>query len=70
MPKARPGPDPAPVDALPVEDDRWPLVRVRVPPAWKVWLEEAAAARAMSVADLVRQCIRALMITRHDNEGT
>lgn len=45
----------------------WPILRVRVPREWKVWLEEAADARALSVAALVRQCIRSLMITRHEN---
>lgn len=32
-----------------------------MPAAWKQWLEEAAAARAMSMSDLIRQCIRELM---------
>jgi predicted HicB family RNase H-like nuclease len=45
------------------------MLRVKVPPEWKRWLEEAAAARAMSVAALVRQCIRGLMIARHDEDG-
>lgn len=45
------------------------MVAVRVPPDWKRWLEEAATARGLSVAALVRQCIRALMITRHDDNG-
>lgn len=48
------------------EVEAWPKLVVRVPPSWKVWLEEAAAARALTVAALVRQCIRGLMITRHD----
>ena len=64
MPEARPIPADAPVEAP--EPEHWPILRVRVPPAWKTWLEEAAAARALPVAALVRQCIRALMITRHD----
>lgn len=46
---------------------KWPVLRVRVPPQWKVWLEDAASVRALSVAALVRQCIRALMVTRHEN---
>ena len=59
--------EPVEVPAAAVE--RWPVVKVPVPPAWKRWLEEAAEARALSVAALVRQCIRALMITRHDQDG-
>jgi len=51
------------------ESEHWPILRVRVPPDWKRWLEDAAAARALSVAALVRQCIRALMISRHENGG-
>lgn len=64
MPRTRQEPAPDSPDAP--EDERWPILRVRVPPEWKRWLEEAAAARALPVAALVRQCIRALMITRHD----
>ena len=48
------------------EAAHWPILRVRVPPEWKIWLEEAAAARGLAVAQLVRQCIRNLMITRHE----
>jgi len=55
---------PDPPSAPPVASERWPVVKVPVPPEWKRWLEEAAAARALSVAALVRQCIRALMIQR------
>jgi hypothetical protein len=43
----------------------WPVLRVRVPPDWKEWLEDAARHRALSVSALVRQCIRELMIARH-----
>lgn len=64
MPRATPDPSPAPRPS-----DRWPTLKVPVPPEWKQWLEEAAQARALSVAALVRQCIRALMVTRHDDGG-
>jgi hypothetical protein len=47
--------------------ERWPVIRVAVPPEWKAWLDEAAKARALSVAALVRQCIRELMLSRHGN---
>lgn len=47
------------------ESPKWPKIVVRVPPDWKRWLEEAADARALTVAALIRQCIRALMIERH-----
>ena len=53
-------------DSLPAEPESWVRLELLVPPAWKRWLEEAAAARAISVAALVRQCIRDLMIRRHD----
>lgn len=49
--------------------DPWERLELLVPRSWKRWLEEAATARAMSVGALVRQCIRALMITRHENGG-
>ena len=65
MPRANADPPAAP----PVVSERWPVVRVPVPPSWKLWLEEAAEARALSVAALVRQCIRGLMISRHENGG-
>jgi hypothetical protein len=48
------------------ESPKWPIITVRVPQEWKTWLEEAAEARALTVAALVRQCIRSLMVTRHD----
>jgi hypothetical protein len=67
--KARPDPAAIPASAPELESERWPLLRVRVPPDWKRWLEEAADARALSVAALVRQCIRTLMIARHDHDS-
>lgn len=72
MPSARPVPAKVPVAAPeaapPVESEAWPVLRVRVPPDWKRWLEQAADARALTVAALVRQCIRSLMIQRHEGE--
>ncbi len=62
MPKATPDPSPA----LPAAVERWPVIKVPVPPEWKRWLEEAAGARAIPVAALVRLCIRDLMIRRHE----
>lgn len=47
----------------------WVELRVKVPADWKRWLEQAAHARALSVAALVRQCVRELMLQRHDREG-
>ena len=64
VPGATPDPPLTPLDAP--EAPHWPRIVVKVPPEWKRWLEEAAAARALSVSALVRQCIRALMITRHE----
>ncbi len=64
MPSARR--DPAAVPPEIPESPLWPKIVVRVPPEWKRWLEEAAEARALTVAALVRQCIRSLMITRHE----
>lgn len=72
MPPATPDPSPGPPAAAELElepSPRWPVLKVPVPPEWKTWLEDAAAARALPVAALVRQCIRALMIRRHDHEG-
>lgn len=47
------------------------VVVVRVPAQWKRWLEEAAEARGLSVAALVRVCIRDLMIaTRPARDGS
>jgi hypothetical protein len=66
MPSTRDEPAGVPPDSP--ESSLWPKIVVRVPPSWKVWLEEAAEARALTVAALVRQCIRALMITRHEGE--
>jgi len=63
MPRTRP----APATASARESELWPKVVVRVPPDWKRWLDEAARARGLSVAALVRQCIRELMLTRHRN---
>jgi hypothetical protein len=67
MPNARPVPAEVP-PGLP-ENPEWPKLVVRVPPDWKRWLEQAAEARALPVAALVRQCIRALMIERHNGGG-
>lgn len=55
----------APVDA-------WVRLEILIPRTWKAWLVEASQARAMTVSDLVRQCIRGLMIERHraDDGGT
>lgn len=64
MPRIRPDDVPA-AEGVP-ESPHWPIIPVRVPPEWKVWLQEAASARGLSVAALVRQCIRSLMITRHE----
>jgi predicted HicB family RNase H-like nuclease len=64
MPSARPEPAPDAPDAR-AESPHWPKIVVRVPPEWKAWLEEAASARALSVAALVRQLIRELMLERH-----
>jgi hypothetical protein len=56
---------PVPVpDATRVEP--WVRLELLVPAPWKRWLEEAAKVRAISVGALVRQCIRDLMIRRHD----
>lgn len=60
---------PADVPERAPEVEAWPILRVRVPPDWKRWLEEAADARAIPVAALVRLCIRALMIQRHETGG-
>lgn len=54
----------------PRASELWPVLAVRVPPDWKRWLEEAARVRGLSVAALVRQCIRDLMIRRHDSNGS
>jgi len=64
---ARPEP-PIDPDAARAEVAGWPTIKVRVPPTWKTWLEEAADLRAMSVAALVRQCVRDFMIRRHEDE--
>lgn len=64
MPSAHEEPATVPPD-IP-ESPHWPKIVVRVPPEWKRWLEEAAEARALSVAALVRQLIRGLMIERHN----
>lgn len=69
MPRTRPEPATVPPAAPETESEAWPVLRVRVPPTWKRWLEEAAEARALPVAALVRQCIRDLMIRRHDTGG-
>jgi hypothetical protein len=50
----------------PERGEPWERLELLVPASWKRWLREAATARAMSVGDLVRQCIRALMIQRHE----
>jgi predicted HicB family RNase H-like nuclease len=65
MPRQRPAVVPPTSRASEV----WPVLAVRVPADWKRWLEEAAGARGLSVAALVRQCIRELMIRRHDSNG-
>jgi hypothetical protein len=65
MPNSRADDEPTP--SVSHESPGWPLLQVRVPPEWKIWLEEAAQARALSVAALVRQCIRVLMIARHES---
>ena len=64
MPSSRPERGESAADVP--ESPKWPIIAVRVPPEWKAWLEEAAQARALTVAALVRQCIRNLMITRHE----
>lgn len=61
VPRATREPEPTP----PPAGDRWPVLKVPLPPAWHAWLHEAANARAISMAGLVRQLIRELMIQRH-----
>jgi hypothetical protein len=51
-------------------NEPWVRITVSIPPAWKRWLDEAAAVRGLSVAALVRQCIRGLMVTRHETNGS
>lgn len=41
-------------------------IKLLVPIAWRTWLDEAAKVRGLSRAALVRQCIRGLMVARHD----
>lgn len=72
MDSASDRPESGPVPPVTVETsmpERWPVLKVSVPPTWKVWLDEAAAARALPVAALVRQLIRDLMVRRHDQEA-
>lgn len=64
MPSAHPEPAETPPEVR-AESPHWPKIVVRVPPEWKAWLEDAAEARALSVAALVRQLIRGLMLERH-----
>lgn len=66
MPTRKP-PVPAP-DASRVEP--WVRLELLVPAPWKRWLEEAAKVRAISVGALVRQCIRDLMIRRHETSSS
>lgn len=72
MPPSRPAPSTIPDgdDDVPFgehpDDSRWAELHVRVPRQWLTWLREAAEARGLPVAGVVRQCIRELMITRHD----
>ena len=68
--RATPVSTPSPFEDSPVNVEhpigvRWPIIRVPVPPEWKRSLEDAAQARALSVAALVRQCIRNFMLQRH-----
>lgn len=65
MPRARPVPAPVPAAAPEQVSARWPVVRVRVPPDWLTWLDEAARVRAISRAALIRLCIRELMRQRY-----
>ena len=53
----------------PARVEPWVRLELLVPAPWKRWLEEAAKVRAISVGALVRQCIRDLMIRRHDSNN-
>lgn len=61
MPAPQTSPEPAAVSGRHTAE-----LRIRVPVDWKRWLEEAALVRGLSVSALVRQCIRGLMIERHN----
>lgn len=62
MPQAQTSTEPAPAVQGMVP------IRVLVPLQWRTWLDEAARARGLSRAALVRQCIRSLMVERHRAE--
>jgi len=64
-----PTPQTADSAAAPRGSEDWVDVRVRVPRSWKVTLEEIAQVRALSVAGLVRQLIRGLIIQRHNGDA-
>jgi hypothetical protein len=66
MPPANKEPTTGPPAAVERVAEPWPVLKVPVPPEWKRWLQDAADARAIPVAALVRLCIRALMIQRHE----
>jgi hypothetical protein len=63
-----PAPTELPLDADAVGSERWVELRIKVPSLWRDWLREVAEARALSVSAIVRQCIRDLMVRRHDDE--
>lgn len=47
-------------------EDPWERLELDIPGSWKRELEKLAQARALSVAALVRQLIRELILRRHD----